>query len=840
MAVPSHPSQPPMDLWNMLAQTWNRLTGQSSSELVSRYEARPQWEPPNILQSSAHNTSPALTPVPSAMGGTVFKTANRREESEMPLASEPILQFQGEVQEEALQTPDDSSICPSTAPLAIELGARDSLPELEYAGTDTDVEALVNNFHHGMSASSQPEVQALQALIALMKSDSASPVEAIEDGYLKSDTGERLHTLHVEFASMRDETAAFVASDVVPSLTVAQHRRLAAIFEHVIEKNGSATRSLHRFMSMIKFIPSESMDDVSKIATYLKALSNGLVLHQKREGVHVPTLAFHIQQLEEYVKVNLCHEEIASIMFQLFSLVWPLESHMEQSFRTHMLRFFEVLRKHSNEDAAPADSQFSLSKLIRSQPLRDFPSLTPQQRHTDQACDIVRNQTAAILGRVDGAELFPPWNSAVREFEGWVNSIQARLGHMQRDRLSNFALERAAYEALWKAAPSLDELAPYLEQILMLKTERGRDGLSKAARIILHRILLEPDDGLRQIALRDIFSKIATMFPQAILDIIFWVVRTCRQGTMIRPVQATCIRSVFDLFGAESLRNFLHRLHRAHLPLYPNPLCDIVVDIAKKDPDLAMSIYHFKPCVLRSYQQAFMFRLIGKRPPSDVFLLLQYSEPRSKIIKDLKDGKQISPELLPHRVKLVHNLARCFAKARNCTTRVALRSVYDCYKYLKLYDAPIGPEFARAFVQASVINGLERGEWIGTERFLWILEMVRKLEGEETAQRLDQVTFKWRERVGEQNQKVGILRLRQRGEKLVWVPDIKRFPYRKRGVVIRPGGRSVLGYRRQTTRTRSWMPANMSDHEEMRQDIQDVFRKRERWGGAHGVDPEAL
>jgi len=39
---------------------------------------------------------------------------------------------------------------------------------------------------------------------------------------------------------------------------------------------------------------------------------------------------------------------------------------------------------------------------------------------------------------------------------------------------------------------------------------------------------------------------------------------------------------------------------------------------------------------------------------------------------------------------------------------------------------------------------LRNGEWVSTVKFTWILGWVRRLEGEHSAQQLDQLVFQWR------------------------------------------------------------------------------------------------
>ncbi|ETN39350.1 uncharacterized protein HMPREF1541_05573 [Cyphellophora europaea CBS 101466] len=93
------------------------------------------------------------------------------------------------------------------------------------------------------------------------------------------------------------------------------------------------------------------------------------------------------------------------------------------------------------------------------------------------------------------------------------------------------------------------------------------------------------------------------------------------------------------------------------------------------------------------------------------------------------------PFLDPEQVlDVVHQLAISFATSPAISPRQSLRQVYWCYRYLMRYGAPIQPPMTRALWHA----GVTRYDWTGPGdiQLFWILDKVRKVEGEEVAQQL--------------------------------------------------------------------------------------------------------
>ncbi|KAI4718085.1 hypothetical protein E4T48_05661 [Aureobasidium sp. EXF-10727] len=72
------------------------------------------------------------------------------------------------------------------------------------------------------------------------------------------------------------------------------------------------------------------------------------------------------------------------------------------------------------------------------------------------------------------------------------------------------------------------------------------------------------------------------------------------------------------------------------------------------------------------------------------------------------------------------------SKSPLLTSRMAFR---------KDRGAPLSSLMSRALVHAGVTRPLREGIWLSTEKFQWILTFVRRLEGDEVADSLDEAAF---------------------------------------------------------------------------------------------------
>jgi hypothetical protein len=137
-----------------------------------------------------------------------------------------------------------------------------------------------------------------------------------------------------------------------------------------------------------------------------------------------------------------------------------------------------------------------------------------------------------------------------------------------------------------------------------------------------------------------------------------------------------------------------------------------------------------------------LFALIDSRAVKSteaIFDLLNRPDYANSLPVNLRLTAQNS--LSKERIQLVHHAAYAIAKSPLLSSRMAFRQVCDCLNYLRDRDAPLSSLMSRALVHAGVTRPLRDGSWLSTEKFQWILSFVRRLEGDEVADSLDEAAF---------------------------------------------------------------------------------------------------
>ena len=102
------------------------------------------------------------------------------------------------------------------------------------------------------------------------------------------------------------------------------------------------------------------------------------------------------------------------------------------------------------------------------------------------------------------------------------------------------------------------------------------------------------------------------------------------------------------------------------------------------------------------------------------------------------------------RVRLLNRMAYAFARSPH-HPRVSFRQVYKCYIALKTENLPVTPAMTKALTYAGVVRYLKLGAWVSTARYNKIWSLVREVEGQKVADRLDDLVFFWRGKVLDQN-----------------------------------------------------------------------------------------
>jgi hypothetical protein len=192
------------------------------------------------------------------------------------------------------------------------------------------------------------------------------------------------------------------------------------------------------------------------------------------------------------------------------------------------------------------------------------------------------------------------------------------------------------------------------------------------------------------------------------------------------------------------LLKLIHALFRQRIETYPQPIQKTIEELVHENPLVAYKLFRARPIWLSSIPELPIE--LAKRGIHSriIFNLLKYEDPTR--LPNLRQKEKRNPAAFL-RVKLVHLIADTMSRHPSSRSRVVFRDVYRCYNYLHDRGYSIGPLISRALARAGVVLPLQRGEDIPTSRFVWILGMVRTLEGEEVAKQLDTIAFRWRERV---------------------------------------------------------------------------------------------
>ena len=102
-------------------------------------------------------------------------------------------------------------------------------------------------------------------------------------------------------------------------------------------------------------------------------------------------------------------------------------------------------------------------------------------------------------------------------------------------------------------------------------------------------------------------------------------------------------------------------------------------------------------------------------------------------------------DVLKARSQLLQRMALAYSTSTHLTPQMAFRYVYKCYTYhMREGLGPLGSGMVLALTRTGIVRPLERGEWVSTERLRWILHLIRRFEGSQVADQVDELVYKWR------------------------------------------------------------------------------------------------
>ena len=102
-------------------------------------------------------------------------------------------------------------------------------------------------------------------------------------------------------------------------------------------------------------------------------------------------------------------------------------------------------------------------------------------------------------------------------------------------------------------------------------------------------------------------------------------------------------------------------------------------------------------------------------------------------------------DVLKARSQLLQRMALAYSTSTHLTPQMAFRYVYKCYTYhMREGLGPLGSGMVLALTRTGIVRPLERGEWVSTERLRWVLHLIRRFEGSQVADQVDELVYKWR------------------------------------------------------------------------------------------------
>lgn len=161
---------------------------------------------------------------------------------------------------------------------------------------------------------------------------------------------------------------------------------------------------------------------------------------------------------------------------------------------------------------------------------------------------------------------------------------------------------------------------------------------------------------------------------------------------------------------------------------------------------------------------------------------LEFRRQRKDFIQVFGSDSGSQNKIEKARIELFQRMAIAYANAPHLFPRVAFRKVYDCYRLHRQYDlGPLSVEISAALTISGIIKPLQKSQWTGTQKLRWILTIVREVEGEAVATRVDELVYTWRGLVHREMEKKRrkLWRLKTLGINDIEAENVKRESQRK-------------------------------------------------------------
>ena len=160
---------------------------------------------------------------------------------------------------------------------------------------------------------------------------------------------------------------------------------------------------------------------------------------------------------------------------------------------------------------------------------------------------------------------------------------------------------------------------------------------------------------------------------------------------------------------------------------------------------IAYRVFQVFPFVSLEYVPA-LAEAMTANPNISKFTAFHYRHSRQKWIDQVPSTHADPHSHTQLRTHLLNRMA--YASARSLhDPDISFRQVYKCYLVLKTNGLPFTAELTKALSYAGIVRFLECGKWVPTARYNMIWALVKEVEGQQVADRLDDLVYSWRGKI---------------------------------------------------------------------------------------------
>ena len=211
--------------------------------------------------------------------------------------------------------------------------------------------------------------------------------------------------------------------------------------------------------------------------------------------------------------------------------------------------------------------------------------------------------------------------------------------------------------------------------------------------------------------------------------------RQCSRESL-RPIRVH-VRRVFEalrmLHQSEDIVEILKQATKLKAVINEHDVAYIIRKHLGHQPYLAERMFYFYPGLRLERCPELAEQIIGNRR--------YHSATALRYMQRYTSRERISQP----RIELLGRMAFAYSMATNITPRTAQRRVYECYtEHMKEQLGPLSIATARASTRTGIIQPLQAGRWGNTRTFEWILSIIRSTEGDDVADRVDEMMYRWR------------------------------------------------------------------------------------------------